>query len=191
MNNKPVAAGKSVFNQIDQQKLLSELEIQEGCSFLDVGCGSGAYSIAVSGFAGQTGHIYAFDLWEDGIEALKREIHSRHISNIRAGVADVSRQIPVSDDSIDVCLIATVLHDLIEAKTEVGTLREVGRVLKPGGMLAIIEFKKIEGPFGPPVGIRIAPDELDNVLSPYFFSRAKTTDVGPYTYLSVFTNDKK
>jgi len=186
MNDKPIAAGKSSFNLIDAKKLFLELDLKEGCVFLDVACGIGFYSIAASEHVGQAGAIHAVDLWKEGIESLQSEISARQIKNIHAGVADVSKRIPLEDRSVDVCLMATVLHDLIQDNTHEGTLSEVKRVLKPGGKLAIVEFNKTEGPPGPPVAIRISPEEVEKYLRPYSFRIDRTIDVGPNNYLSVF-----
>lgn len=191
MNKNPIAAGKSSFDLIDSGKLFSELQLKKDTVFLDLACGSGPYSIAASKNIGDEGKIYAVDLWREGIDNLSREIAVRKIDNIHARVADVSRNIPIENQSIDICLMATVLHDLIEDKTEKGTLREVKRVLKPNGLLAVIEFEKVEGPPGPPLKIRISPEELENILSSYGFHFSKTTEIGPYNYLSVFLNQSK
>jgi len=64
--------------------------------------------------------------------------------------------------------------------------REVARILKPEGKLAIIEFKKIEGPPGPPLHIRLSQEEVDDFLSPFGFQLEKTEDIGPYHYLSIY-----
>jgi ubiquinone/menaquinone biosynthesis C-methylase UbiE len=82
--------------------------------------------------------------------------------------------------------MATVLHDLVEAQTAAGTLREVARVVKPGGTLAIVEFIKIAGPPGPPLHIRLAPEDVERLVEPYGFHRIKLADVGPFTYLITF-----
>lgn len=188
MNEKPIAAGKSSFDLIEPNRLFSELRLQQNTVFLDVACGKGAYSIAALEYIGRTGKIYAVDLWKEGIDSLKKEISTRQIHNIHASVADVSKRIPMEDHSVDVCLMATVLHDLIEDKTDEGTLTEVKRVIKPRGILAVIEFKKIEGPPGPPIGIRISPKELIKRLFTYSFRIHKTIDIGPYNYLSILTS---
>lgn len=188
MNEGPIGAGKSSFDLIDPNKVFSELQIKKDTVFLDVACGSGSYSIAASRFIGDEGKIYAIDLWKEGIDNLLREVAIRGIKNIHPLVADVSKNIPVGNRSIDVCLIATVLHDFIQENTEKEVLGEVKRVLKPNGSLAIIEFKKIEGPPGPPLKIRLSPQDLQNILSLYGFSFVKTTEAGTYNYLSVFLN---
>jgi ubiquinone/menaquinone biosynthesis C-methylase UbiE len=117
---------------------------------------------------------------------LQRAVSAGKILNIDARMADVSLKIPIEDRSVDVCLLATILHDLIQDHNDQGTLREIKRVMKPQGMVAVIEFKKIDGPPGPPIRIRISEDEVIDRLRPYSFSQIKSADIGPYTYLALF-----
>ncbi|MGC1404339.1 MAG: class I SAM-dependent methyltransferase [Thermodesulfobacteriota bacterium] len=187
MNDKPIAAGKSSFNLIDTQRFFSELNLQAGITFLDVACGRGAYSLAASDYVGPAGHIIAVDLWKEGIEDLRREVMAGKNHNIEARVADVSLKIPIEDRSVDVCLLATVFHDLIQDHTDQGTLKEIKRVMKPQGTVAVVEFKKMQGPPGPPLEIRISVEEVTDRLRPYSFNLIKTVDVGSYNYLAVFT----
>ncbi|MBI5055338.1 MAG: methyltransferase domain-containing protein [Nitrospirae bacterium] len=187
MHDHPIAAGKSSFDLVDQKKVFAELDLKKDTAMLDVACGVGRYSIAASEIIGREGVIYAVDLWEDGINSLKQSIAEKGIKNIKPVLSDVSKHIPVADKSIDIVLMATVLHDLIEVNVHDGTLREAARVLKPGGRLVIIEFKKIEGPPGPPAAIRLSPEELEKVVSPYGFKQEKVVDAGPHNYLSVFS----
>ncbi len=186
MHEKPIAAGKSSFDIVDKEKVFAALDLKKDTVLLDVACGVGKYSIAASEIIGNKGVIYAVDLWEEGINALKQTIGEKGIKNIRPLLSDVNKYIPAEDRSIDVVLMATVLHDLIEVNTEKGTLREVRRVLKPEGKLVIIEFKKIEGPPGPPVAIRLTPEETEKIVSAYGFRQEKVIDAGPFHYLSVF-----
>ena len=190
MSHKPIASGKSSYNNIDSKILFAELNLKDDTIFLDVACGIGLYSLAAADFVKDKGKIYAVDLWADGINSLQKEIVSRRQTNVYAFVSDVSKKIPVGKNEVDVCLMATVLHDLIEDKTDIGTVNEICRVIKPDGLLAIIEFKKIEGPPGPPVKIRINPNQVKEILSGYGFQQQKTMDIGQYHYLSIFVNTK-
>jgi len=88
--------------------------------------------------------------------------------------------------SVDSCLMATVLHDFISIAAEQGSLREIHRVLKPGGTLAVIEFKVMDGPPGPPKEIRRAPEAVRDLLASYGFRHHKTIELGPFNYLSLF-----
>lgn len=186
MPGKPIAAGKSSFSLIDSEKLFSEIGLESAITLLDLACGAGAYAIAASPHVGSSGKIIAVDLWKNGIDSLKDEIQIRKIDNIFPHVADVSQHIPVEGHSVDVCLMATVLHDLVQDGTDQETLKEVQRSLKPGGRLAVIEFKEKEGPPGPPMKIRISPKALETLLGPFELLPAKTVDMGEHLYLSVY-----
>ena len=143
MSETPIAAGKSSFQSIDSEKLFAELKLKEGITFLDIACGRGEYSIVASKHIGDRGIIHAVDRWEEGIGQLKKKLIQMKIRNIRPDVTDVSRHIAIEKESVDVCLMAMVLHDLFRDGTGEGTLREVQRVVKPMGVLALVEFKKV------------------------------------------------
>ena len=181
--NKPTGAGKSSFELIDSDKLFHKLDLQKGISFLDVASGRGAYSLAVSDIIGPQGRVFAVDLWAEGIEMLKTAAQERGIENITAFVSDVGRRIPVEDQSIDVCLMASVLHDFVEDQIDQGVLKEIARVVRPAGTLAVMEFEKIDGPPGPPKHIRLSPEDVADRLDPYGFKKEHIVDVGPYNYL--------
>jgi ubiquinone/menaquinone biosynthesis C-methylase UbiE len=183
---KPTGAGKSSFDLINSEKFFQELDLQKGTSFLDVASGRGAYSLAVSDIIGPQGSVFSVDLWAEGIEILKTTAQERGIENITACVSDVGRRIPVEDQSIDVCLVATALHDFVEDRIDRGVLTEIGRVVKPAGILAVMEFKKIDGPPGPPKHIRLSPQDVADRLAPYGFKKERTADVGPHNYLILF-----
>ena len=99
--------------------------------------------------------VYAVDLWEEGIAALKERAAREGRANLKALVAGGGPGPLRRRLSVDVGFMATVLHDLVEAGTAAGALAEVARVIKPGGLLAIVEFDKIDGPPGPPRHIRL------------------------------------
>ena len=46
-----------------------------------------------------------------------------------------------------------------------------------------MEFKKIDGPPGPPIHIRLTPEEVTDRLDPYGFKKERYVDVGTYNYL--------
>ncbi|HEY6838621.1 MAG TPA: methyltransferase domain-containing protein [Geobacteraceae bacterium] len=186
MTKRPTAAGKSSFDLIDRDRFFAALNLSEGTVLLDAGCGTGLYTLAAAERIGTAGVIYAVDLWKEGIASLSREVARRRLTNVHPLVADVSKRIPLPDQSVDVCLVATVLHDLAQDGTVEGALREMGRVLKPEGLLAVVEFEKIDGPPGPPRAIRLSPAGLDAVLAPHGYRLLATKPVGPYNYLSLY-----
>ena len=184
---KPTGAGKNSFGLIDTDKFFQELDLKQGTRFLDVACGWGSYSMAAADIVGKDGRVYAVDLWEEGISSLRREAESKGIQNLATFISDVAQKIPVDDDCADVCLMATVLHDLVADKVEEQVIKEILRVMKPDGILAILEFHKKEGPPGPPARVRLSPQEVDRILSAHGFKQKRYTEVGPDNYLQIYT----
>lgn len=186
MSHKPKGAGKSSFELIDSKTLADALAVRPGSVVLDLACGKGAYSLFLSEAVGETGLIYAVDLWEEGLLQLGEQIEIRNITNISTLLADAAGRLDIDDHSLDLCLMATVLHDFKEAGQADAVLKEMEALLRPGGCLAVVEFKKIDGPPGPPVQIRLSEDEVEEMVAGYGFKKRRSVDVGEYNYLMTF-----
>ena len=170
---KPTGAGKNSFGLIDTAKFFQELDLKQGTTFLDVASGWGAYSLAAADIIGKDGQIYAVDLWEEGISSLRKEADAKGIQNLEAFVSDAAQSIPVENECVDVCLMATVLHDFVGDKVERQVMKEILRVMKSEATLAIVEFYKKEGPPGPPERVRLSPEVVDELLSAYGFQQKR------------------
>lgn len=180
--------GRSSFWMHDPELVFSSLCLKEGDSFLDMGCGPGDYSIRASEIVGDSGIVYALDRWEDVIDELAEKALSRGLKNIRAIVSDIKEHLPVDDESVDLCFISTVLHSLDLADVEKSLFSEIHRVLKPGGRVAIIECKKEAQPFGPPMSMRLSPEEIDGSMARYGFRKMDLFDLG-YNYMILFAKN--
>lgn len=184
---KPTGAGRSSFGLIDTAKFFRELDLKKGVTFLDVACGWGYYSLVAADIVGKDGQVFAVDLWEEGILNLRKEAVSKGSQNLEAFVSDVSQNIPIENDCVDVCLMATALHDFVGDQVDREAMKEVVRVMKPEGILAIVEYKKIDGPPGPPKPVRLSPQEVDTLVSAYGFKQKRYTEIGDSHYLQIFS----
>lgn len=182
MAERPPAAGKSSFDLIDPKKVFSQIELPHNSTVVDLACGTGRYSIELSKNREEKYEIYAIDLWEEGIDALNALIAAEHVTNIHTIVADISKKIPLETSSADMCLLATVLHDLSKEAQDT-TMREVHRVLKPEGIVMIIEFKKIDTGPGPPVNIRLSEQDIEDLAVKHEFEKISCDEVGEFNYL--------
>lgn len=187
MTPPPIAAGKSSFDLVDVPLVFREIGLATANSFFDIACGVGRYSLAAAKAIKPGGIVYAADLWAEGIASLRNSIEEQEIANLEPIHADVSKRLPLDDHAIDICFMATVLHDLVHDHTDQGTLAEIRRVIRPGGTLAVVEFKKINDGPGPPLPIRMAPEEVAALLAPLGFTRHSLFDTGPYTYCLTLT----
>lgn len=188
MKKMPVAAGKSSFDLIDRDRLFSQLHLTPSTVFLDLAGGVGRYSLEASKRIIGTGEVHTVDLWEDGVDILNEIIREHHVTNIHTVIADITKPLPLTDCFYDVCLLATVLHDLTIDERDI-TLREVFRLLKPGGCLAVVEFKKVTNGPGPPVKIRLSDQEVQQQIMPHGFAFIGYSDLGESIYSCLFKKE--
>ncbi len=184
--SKPKGAGKSSFDLINPATLAQVLPAGPGSVVLDLACGRGHYATFLSGIVGDAGMVYAVDLWEEGLQLLAEAIEQRNITNIQPMLADATGEIAIEAGTVDVCLMATVLHDFEEMGRGDAVVRQVRSLLRPDGHLAVIEFKKIDGPPGPPRKIRLSEQETEAIVTGCGFGKVRSVDMGEYSYLTLF-----
>jgi ubiquinone/menaquinone biosynthesis C-methylase UbiE len=170
------------------EEVLNRLDIKEGTTLLDAGCGDGFISIAASNFVGDEGKVYAVDVDKFSIESLKARIEQNSILNIEPIRADISKRVPIEDDMIDQCLMVNVFHGLVENEETDLVLKEIKRVVKIEGTVAIIEFKKTESFPGPPISIRLEPEQMESIVREYEFVKKDYFEIGKYHYGMIFGN---
>ena len=181
-----VHAGMSSRGVLDASAILKEAGLKKGDAFLDAGCGDGFISIEAVGIVGPAGKVHAVDIDSRSILKLKAEITKKGIGNIEAVASDITKRIPVSEGSIDVCLMSNVLHGFVENGEAGAVLGEIFRALKSGAIFTVVEFKKKRGLFGPPLRVKLAPEDVETAVRPLGFSRTRIADAGRHHYQITF-----
>lgn len=114
---------------------LQSVGVEDGMSFLDIGCGLGFYSFPASMLVGEKGIVYALDINSEYLDYVAKKAGKKQISNIETIKADACNT-GLPDDSVDIVFMHLVLHDI---KDKSAALKEFYRVSKPGGKVAIDE----------------------------------------------------
>ncbi len=177
--------GPTSFWMHDPDRVFAELDLKPGQVFLDAGFGLGEYALHAAGLIGPQGQVHALDKREDLVAGLLARAAEAGLDNLVVQACDLCKRLPLADGSVDCALLSTVLH-IFDLNTQAGPLsREIHRVLKPDGFFAVIECKKEETGFGPPMHMRISQEELENAVSPCGFVKAGEVDLG-YNYMVRF-----
>jgi len=120
-------------------KMIERSGIKPGMTIMELGCGSGAFTTFIAKVVGEWGKVYAVDIQPTMLQQLERKLsrpENQDITNIelrQAGAYDL----PFADESLDLVCMVNVLPEIPDRGR---ALREIGRVLKPGGILAVTEF---------------------------------------------------
>ncbi|MDD2338146.1 MAG: class I SAM-dependent methyltransferase [Geobacteraceae bacterium] len=176
--------GKSSEGMLDKAAILTGLGIRSGQRVLDAGCGNGYMAKEFSRTVGAMGKVQALDPDKVAIAKLRRETEG---TNIEAFVGDITTESHLVESSLDLVYLSTVFHGFTTDQVG-GFEREVRRILKPGGRLAVVEIIKCDTSFGPSLDRRYSPEELKGVLD--LFPLA-TVPVGEYFYMQLFENPVK
>ncbi|MDY6903196.1 MAG: class I SAM-dependent methyltransferase [Thermodesulfobacteriota bacterium] len=174
--------GKSSEKIVDQNAVLTALKITPGEIVLDAGCGNGYMAKRFAELASPGGVVYAMDPDVDAIEKLKAETGN---TIIQPFMGDMTKHTRLPDNAFDLIYVGMVTHGFSATEMD-GFAKEVTRLLKPGGRLAIVEIKKEETPFGPPMDIRLSPEDLQGHIP---LQPVALTDAGQYLYLQLFSRE--
>jgi ubiquinone/menaquinone biosynthesis C-methylase UbiE len=183
-NAKHHHAGRSSESLLDKEIILKELNIRPGQTILDAGCGNGYMSKEFSKLLNNSGKVYALDPDAQSIEILKQQVKE---INIDAIVADITKKTQIEDSSIDLIYLSTVVHGFSKNQIE-GFKKEIKRISRPNAILAIVEIKKQETPFGPPIDIRYSPQQLRKTIN---LKPKALVEVGQYFYMQTFENTEE
>jgi len=126
--------------------VLNKLSLRGDEMILDVGCGRGLFLIGAARRL-STGKAVGVDLWQT--EDQSGNSPEITLENARVeGVADRveiktgdARQLPFEANTFDVILSSWALHNIYDASERAKALREIARVLKPGGRVAILDIR--------------------------------------------------
>ena len=139
---------------MDFDKLFSDIGITEGQTIADIGAGTGFYAIPLARKVGVVGKVYAVDISSEMLEHLSDKLEKEGLSNVET-VLSKEKEIDIANGSADVVFMANVLHEL----KGIGTLNECLRILKDSGRFMVIDWDKISGGHGPPKFIRLKKEK--------------------------------
>lgn len=110
--------------------------LEPGQAVLDLGCGSGLDAIIAAGRVGPSGRVTAVDFSEAMLERTRCAASLLGLAQLTAVHASGER-LPFEDDSFDVALVNGIFNLNPDRS---GVMRELARVLKPGGQLCAAEL---------------------------------------------------
>lgn len=129
---------------LNPQEVLEQLKLKKEMIAADFGCGSGGWALPLAKKL-EEGTIYAIDILEEPLSALKARAKLEKILNIEIIRADVEKRTPLSSNSVDLALMTDLLFECEDKKI---VLEEGKRVLKPGGKILVVDWK-LDATIGP------------------------------------------
>ena len=129
-----------------RDRILAKVSWTGAENVLDVGAGRGLLLIGAAQHL-TTGHATGIDIWNaedlsgNGPEALKTNIAIEGVGAKTTILSEDARQMSFPDASMDVVLSNVCLHNIYEKPGRAQACREIARVLRPGGVAVISDYK--------------------------------------------------
>ena len=112
---------------------LIQAQLKRGQQVLEVGCGSGFFSIPAAKIVGETGYVYALDINPAAVEHVRCKIAEEGLTNVEVKRTDAS-ETGLPQKSVDVAFLFAVIHSFQNVNK---VLTEMHRVLKTNGILSV------------------------------------------------------
>lgn len=170
---------------LDVQHVISALGSLDGKQVADLGCGTGHVTIALAQAVGEHGVVTAVDIMEEPLQSVQTRAESMNLKNVRTVRADleVLGGTKIPDNSQDIAVLA---NTLFQSQKKDAMLAEAVRMLKPGGELLIIDWKKGANGFGPPDHLRTDEQVMQGLAAAAGVRFQRTVDAGVFYYGLLF-----
>lgn len=163
----------------DPVEILSRIGLGEGETFIDLGSGDGFFSLQAARMVGEGGKVYAVDANSDAIKFLQKKASEEKLENVIAKIS-VAEESVLCDQCGDLVFFAQVLHDF---QDQAKVLKNAFEMLKPGGRVVNLDWKKEHAELGPPYDIRFSEDTAQDLLTEAGFEIDSVEELDEHHYI--------
>lgn len=158
---------------------MRELYLKPGDRVADIGCGTGAYTIALAREVGDIGKVYAVDVHREALHTLAGTLERQKFLNVDTVWADVERSVPIEKYSLDAIVVSNVLFQLDHIASALTT---ISTLLKPEGQMLVVEWSGSHNGIGPHKDHVVTPLYAEELVTKYGFRIQKRLPAGAYHY---------
>jgi ubiquinone/menaquinone biosynthesis C-methylase UbiE len=158
--------------------------LTNGQTVSDLGCGGGFYTLPAAQIVGPSGLVYAVDIQDSKLAFTQSIAHQLGYTNINTIQANLEQQVSdVADGSCDLVITASILHEIPHREP---VFANAYRMLKTGGKLLVVEWKKGFTVFGPAQQKRIAKEEMEAEVIKLGFRKTEEIPADHFHYALLF-----
>ena len=163
-------------------EVITAMKLEAGEVIADIGAGSGYFTFRLAHHVGEAGRVYAVDIGPDMILHLNRRTRDLQLKNVVTILAAPDDPL-LPDASINRFFVCDTWHHIDGHPHYLALLK---KMLKPGGEVVMVDFKKEQTPMGPPMEMRIDRADLVKEMETNGFRLAAEHTFLPYQYFLVF-----
>ena len=162
---------------------IQTLSLEPGMTVADIGAGTGYFSLPFARAIAPDGRVLAVDLQPEMLAILRGKLQSPGTpANIQL-LEGTATQTGIAARRCDLVFLANIWHELDD---HAAVLCEMVRILKPGGRIAILDWRHdLASPPGPPADHRVAQHTTTSVLVQAGWHILHSGPFGQYSYLLI------
>lgn len=152
----------------------------------DLGCGPKAYFTFQSArIVGDRGLVYAVDVQKQVLSSVESHSKNQGLNNVRTIWSDleVKGATKIQESSLDLGILNNVLFQSANVPE---MIKESIRLIKKGGKLLIIDWKKIGAPLGPSADLRVDPEKIKELCEIFGLKLEQEFEAGQYHFGLIF-----
>jgi ubiquinone/menaquinone biosynthesis C-methylase UbiE len=161
------------------EPILEEIGMGPGKKLADIGCGDGFFTLPAARMAGKDGVVYGVDADGTSLVELREKLEKEGLTNVFLFAGDAEGIVPC-ESCADIVFFGICLHDFHDPGQ---VLTNARRILKKGGLLADLDWKKKPTSRGPPPDIRFDEEKASALIRAAGFAIESVSDSGPDHYL--------
>ena len=165
-------------------RVIELLKIEPGMLVADIGAGTGYFLPHLSLAVGKKGKVLAVDIEDDMVWHMRERAKRDGLDNVTAQKAEPTAP-GLEAASLDRIIIVNTWHHIPDRRDY---SKKIGKALKEGGMVAIIDYTK-EAPFGPPPNHRLTPTEVIAELAEGGLKATTLEEDLPHQYIVAGTRE--
>lgn len=159
-------------------EVIERLAVRPGTVVADVGCGPGYLAIPLASAVSPGGQVLAIDISQAMLDTLTQRAREAGLGNVTP-IECSPTEIPCAEGVADVVLAALVVHE-VPYESRGAFLEELARLVRPGGQLALLEWRLLDGPPGPPYHERLGPQIIEDLLAASPWRLEETVAIGAF-----------
>lgn len=169
----------------DPYSNIEQLQVHEGMQVADFGSGVGFYSLVLAKKVGPYGKVYAIDIQGDHLAKLKREAGHRGYTNVE--VIQSNLENPDGSGLLSASIDRLVISNLLFQVDDIYMVaEEARRVIKPSGLIAVIDWSESFNQIGPHPDHVVAPNKIRQAFEGSGFDFVSRLDAGSHHYGFIF-----
>jgi ubiquinone/menaquinone biosynthesis C-methylase UbiE len=115
-------------------KILQGVDNLQGKTVLEIGCGTGFFTVPAAGFIGDQGNLFSMDILSESVEFVSKKVQDAKLQNVRVVKGDALNTNMETGSFHTVVLFGVIPAPMVPLSQ---LMTEIHRILKPDGILAM------------------------------------------------------